>query len=342
MARLIIIGNGYDMSRLRGATSYKKFGKWLCKQYNLRIRCKNTLPDVNYICAYPGAFFKSIDSNFPNSISKEIDEKRNNFFATLLVNMIQELGDKNWNNFENDLANLRWLDYIEEDSNLDSKRSLGSPVSHRTEVITSAGGAFNSLFSDWVSSINYKSFKKRYFEKQIERINRNDTILIFNYTDTFERIFNLEPNDSRVCHIHGNATDKSSIVVGHGCFSKSNLSNMDNIIDYIQDVEAVLYKNTEKIIKQNQNTWGKIAKDFAKGLSNEIWVYGWQGKEADEPYLKKIIQIVNNSERDCTLFLNNYKCYGNKNKELWENNGFSGEIQLYKEKTFERIIEKWF
>lgn len=32
MGRLIIIGNGYDMGHLNGATSYKKFGEWLCEK----------------------------------------------------------------------------------------------------------------------------------------------------------------------------------------------------------------------------------------------------------------------------------------------------------------------
>ena len=37
MGRLIIIGNGYDMGHLNGATSYKKFGEWLCEKYKLTM-----------------------------------------------------------------------------------------------------------------------------------------------------------------------------------------------------------------------------------------------------------------------------------------------------------------
>lgn len=41
MGRLIIIGNGYDMGHLNGATSYKKFGEWLCEKYKLTMSSDN-------------------------------------------------------------------------------------------------------------------------------------------------------------------------------------------------------------------------------------------------------------------------------------------------------------
>ena len=73
MGRLIIIGNGYDMGHLNGATSYKKFGEWLCEKYKLTMSSDNnklpfsrfsiTLSTSCFLCGVSfsyAAFFSSL------------------------------------------------------------------------------------------------------------------------------------------------------------------------------------------------------------------------------------------------------------------------------------------
>lgn len=336
MARLIIIGNGYDMSRLNGATSYKEFGKWLCDRFNLSLKKKNNLPFSKDISVYTSDFYTNIIYGFPINVTEKIDDERNSFFAAMLVNMIQDLCDKDWSKFEDDLARLPWAKYIKKANRFFGEIKLcGSPVSYGTDFITSSVKTIYSLFSEWASELekkidNYNLVKKS-FENSVNEIKQNDSILVFNYTDTFEKIMSVESTDPRVCHIHGISSDKTSIVVGHGCFPKSNSSNMDNVSDYIKDTKVQLYKNVEKYIIDRHSFWDKISSDFSYDFSNEIWVYGWNGKGVDEPYLNKITQIVNNSKKECTLFLNNYKCDGYKKKKVWKRNGFHGNILFFKD-----------
>lgn len=254
MGRLIIIGNGYDMGHLNGATSYKKFGEWLCEKYKLTMSSDNNkLPFSRELNIYSGDFYRKIVTDFPYSDANAIDKKRNAFFAAMLVNMINELNDDNWSDFETDLGRLPWAKYIQKaDKYFGKHNSFGSPVSFGTEFITSSVGSITSMFAEWISSIDCSNIEKNGFDYNLKCINNDDTIIIFNYTDTFERLFCLSPEDSRVCHIHGKASDKKTIIVGHGgdranCKSK----NLDCCSDYMLEAKAVLYKDTEKIIKNN-------------------------------------------------------------------------------------------
>lgn len=330
MGRLIIIGNGYDLHHLKGATAYKEFGEWLCDKYSLSLENKNKLPFSKAIDVYTGNFYLNAICEFPTEVAEKIDDERNCFFAAMLVNMIQDLGNDTWNAFENDLAKLPWEKYIEEANTFFGSKSLcGSSVSYGTDFITSSVSTIYSLFSDWANTIDSTPLVKNSFQDKIKTINDDDTILIFNYTDTFERLFDLQSTDPRVLHIHGIAKEKDSIVVGHGDKQKSEFSVLDTVVDYIQDAETTLFKNTSAIIEKYKKTWEKIESDFSNGTCNEVWEYGWRGEDADEPYMEKIVQIVKNSNKDCTLFLNCHDCSGCEKKKLWKKNGFKGKILFF-------------
>ena len=332
MGRLIIIGNGYDMGHLNGATSYKKFGEWLCEKYKLTMSSDNNkLPFSRELNIYSGDFYRKIVTDFPSSDANAIDKKRNAFFAAMLVNMINELNDDNWSDFETDLGRLPWAKYIKKaDKYFGKHNSFGSPVSFGTEFITSSVGSITSMFAEWISSIDCSNIEKNGFDYSLKCINNDDTIIIFNYTDTFERLFCLSPEDSRVCHIHGKASDKKTIIVGHGgnrANCKSN--NLDCCSDYMLEAKAVLYKDTKKIIKNNDNVWQKIERDFIKGDSNEIYVYGWSCSKEDKPYLKKIIEIVEKTKKESSLFLCDYNNEGRIKRKSWIKNGFKGNITFF-------------
>lgn len=170
---------------------------------------------------------------------------------------------------------------------------------------------------------------KKEFEHRIHAIKDNDTIIIFNYTTTFEQLFDLMPTDQRVCHIHGISTRKGSIIVGHGDYTKYNIDNpLDSVSDYIKDVETLLYKDTKRIISTNENLWNKISKDFSNEKEcNEIYIYGWSGKNNDEDYINKILDIINFGKENCSLILSDYKGDGKEKEELWIKKGFEGKIE---------------
>ena len=105
------------------------------------------------------------------------------------------------------------------------------------------------MFAEWISSIDCSNIEKNGFDYSLKCINNDDTIIIFNYTDTFERLFCLSPEDSRVCHIHGKASDKKTIIVGHGrdrANCKSN--NLDCCSDYMPVSYTHLSGNDDQIV----------------------------------------------------------------------------------------------
>lgn len=90
IARLIILGNEYDISRFGGITAYKKLGEWLCERYNLSLCSYNKLPFTKNLNSYTDDFYKSVVCDFPPSLATNIDDVRKQFFATIPVNMIQD------------------------------------------------------------------------------------------------------------------------------------------------------------------------------------------------------------------------------------------------------------
>lgn len=327
MARLIIIGNGYDSAHLKNKTSYKDFSEWLCNKYQLDINGNNKLYFKLDIPTYNATFLNNLVNNNKYNIDIEkVDESRKELFATMLVNMIADLNNNNWSDFENDLGKLDWKKYIDEANKYYGNYCVpGSPVSYGTDLITSASRTIMDLFIGWIESIHIDDVKKDYIDKKIGNISNNDYFLIFNYTNTVEKVFSI-PKKDNLCYIHGTASNGDSIVVGHGDINKSGGSNLDNDKDYIKEAEAALYKNTKQIFKNHQAFFDNVKNDFCRSEINEIFVYGWNCSNSDKYYLTKIIDIANNT--DCNLYLNDYKGDGIIKENLWKNNGFKGTIKL--------------
>lgn len=327
MARLIIIGNGYDLAHLKNKTSYKDFSEWLCNKYQLDINGNNKLYFKLDIPTYNATFLNNLVNNNKYNIDIEkVDESRKKLFATMLVNMIADLNNNDWSDFENDLGKLDWKKYIDEANKYYGNYCVpGSPVSYGTDLITSASRTIMDLFIGWIESIHIDDVKKDYIDKKIGNISNNDYFLIFNYTNTVEKVFSI-PKKDNLCYIHGTVSNGNNIVVGHGDINKSGGSNLDNDDDYIKEAEAALYKNTEQIFENHQAFFDNVEIDFYNCKNNEIYVYGWNCSDSDKYYLNKIINIVNGNY--CTLYLNNYNGHGFIKEKTWKDEGFNGKIEL--------------
>lgn len=329
MARLIIIGNGYDLAHLNGQTSYKKFSEWLCDKYKLKIEGGNELDFTLSLSTYDGKFLKQFGNNEEyNKHIIEIDDGRKRIFSAMLVNMMADLGDESWSDFEKNLGNLPWKKYINEANAFYKNYSAEySPVPYGTDLITSASGTILELFAGWVKTIEIENIKRDKIDNKIGKIKNNDFFLIFNYTNTIEKVFPINRNKN-LCYIHGSVLNNDEIIVGHGESSKSKLTNLDTEDDYILGAEAVLYKNVEKIIKKHGHFFKVVKNTFSRDNNNEIYVYGWNGRGVDMKYLKKIVAIVKCSNSRCKLYINNYNGDGKKKEKLWIKKGFSGDIKL--------------
>ena len=329
MARLIIIGNGYDLAHLIGRTSYEKFSEWLCDNYDLKIEGGNEIDFTLSLSTYDGKFLKQFGNNEEyNKHIIEIDDGRKRIFSAMLVNMIADLGDQNWSDFENDLGNLPWKKYINEaNEHYENYYATGSPVPYGTDLITSASGTILELFAEWVKTIKVENIKRYMIDEKIGTIKNNDFFLIFNYTNTIEKVFSINCKEN-LCYIHGSVLNNDEIIVGHGESNKSKPTNLDTEDDYILEAEAVLYKNTEKIIEKHNIFFETIKKNFSSDINNEIYVYGWNGRGIDEDYLDEIISIVKNCKSECKLYINDYNGDGKAKEEFWEQKGFLGKTKL--------------
>lgn len=350
MARLFLIGNGYDISR-RGDTSYKNFKTWLETEYG-DIK-KEVFIDgrINYalfneaiahrISVLKEIFvYKNVDEAekanvlFNNLEKEEFDSDLCLTIAILFESMKRLNDEANWKHFEENLAAIPFKDFIEgyrkynKDNLIEKSPSLGSPVDYETEI--SCSNSIRKLFSMWITNLPKMVLQRKAYENYIiSNIRQDDIFIIFNYTKTIEEYF-CNSDDTIFYHLHGTADNKDSIIVGHNCKEKSKGTPLDTEEDYVNESYAALYKNPETVIKNNNKLWDKISN--SKEL--EIYEYGWSCSEVDSDYLSKIASIINSNNITYSLHLNDFGNCGKNKAKQWRKCGLDkkyGNIILYLE-----------
>lgn len=315
MTRLFIIGNGYDLSKGM-KTSYYDFKKWLETKYEkdssdyyaLSENKKINYLKCNNVSSLPPKIMKELMIGKNATEEKELEklvseetEKRKKLASGILFYSMNRHKGKYWNNFEKNLSTIPFKK-IAKRYNIDHAGQ---------ELLTSLYSEIISLFIEWINSIENVKLKKKAFEQNIiKEIHDNDLFIIFNYTKTIETIFNVDDSE-KFYHIHGTCENKDSIIIGHNCKKKSKWTNLETIKDYVNECYAILYKNPELVIKENEKLWRKIAN------SKEIIIYeyGWSCSGVDSDYIKEIISLV--KDKKVYLYLNNYNNEGIKKKKQW-------------------------
>lgn len=243
-----------------------------------------------------------------------------------------------WNQFETELGYPDVLEYIDEtafenqpdfgsDDFRDRDYHVGQFVAE--DEIGSLVSEIKDTFSDWIESLpGPKSDKKIMMEK-------DDAFFInFNYTDTLQKLYNVEP--TVILFIHGNARMGSDLVLGHnrpydeleaefapdlpeppGNISGEELAKWfydfsDCGEDYIhqsvrEEVVSQIYrlkKDTETIIRMNRDTFDSFQE------VESVFIYGLSFSPVDEPYLDEIISKLNINSTKWTV-----SCYSNSDKE---------------------------
>jgi hypothetical protein len=143
----------------------------------------------------------------------------------------------------------------------------------------------------WVESIDTK-------KDAVYKINKDSVFLTFNYTDTLENVYCIDPDNIK--HIHGYVKNKKEeLVIGH-CNQKAisyalekkkeaeikfvdfEVSTFDRVSKYCN---ATL-KRTSRIIDENTH--------FFKNLSDvdEVIIIGHSLNTVDMPYFKKVLNSI--------------------------------------------------
>lgn len=278
---LYIIGNGFD--RYHGlSTSYQLFAFFLQERYS---------EIYELFTEYYG--LPDLDINDKNSY-----------------------WDPLWAQFESALTDLDFETVL--DDNTDYLANPGSEDfrdrdwhAYQFEM----EGIVNKLTKDL-----YKAFKEfilrvdfpEEMDHKLLSVEHNSIFLNFNYTDTLEKYYGIKP--SRILYIHGKAKNPDdTLILGHGVdpsefeeeeekqpeglneeelerwrdqmedkYEYSYSSGKEELMSYFK----TSYKSTSEIIKDNVASFGQFSK------VNKIIVLGHSISEVDQPYFRKIIEIL--------------------------------------------------
>ena len=143
----------------------------------------------------------------------------------------------------------------------------------------------------WVESIDTK-------KEAVYKIDKDSVFLTFNYTDTLERVYGIDPDNIK--HIYGYVKNKKEeLVIGH-CNQKTISYALEkkkeaetNFVDFavstfdrVSKYCETTLKRTSRIIDEN--------KDFFESLRDvdEVIIVGHSLNMVDMPYFKKVFNSI--------------------------------------------------
>ena len=254
----------------------------------------------------------------PYSSFRNFLEKNHESFLTMFEAMyhIQPLDDtepwytdaaqKRWN--ESVLKSL-WFCFEEEIGFPDAEGMYDSALSLVGAMPTV--GIKDTLDWHWQKEYGFSSDLQKYVLEWLETIDTtaasikkkalvgadSDLFITFNYTDTLERVYGIQ----NVLHIHGSVPSCSGIppIMGHGNkwiidkyrreankAANSGIEWSASIYTAVADFCESLYKDTDKIITQNENYFSNLH------TVDQIISLGLSYGNVDIPYLERIAAAV--------------------------------------------------
>ncbi|GLI51488.1 hypothetical protein TSYNTROOL_15740 [Tepidanaerobacter syntrophicus] len=217
---LIIIGNGFDI--WRGIpTSYNQFRKYY-------------LSHRDEIMKRLGIKKRVFQDEMGQKISiSDVELIYGNPFEP------RQLSDQFWNKFENSLNQLD----AEKLNLFFGKDRKG--LREMRKSIRDASRIMREAFCNWIGEITINNEDASY------RFGNNCLFINFNYTDTLQKHFNVREENEY--HVHGEATDKDSIIFGHSThpqLPEETLYQFRGRFRGLYFVEEILYE-TDKHVQDN-------------------------------------------------------------------------------------------
>lgn len=273
--KLYIIGNGFDLAHDL-PTSYTDFYDWL----------RGTNYQVDNTKDY-SEFVSQMDEIFVHANNGKPIEW--------------------WSDFENALGHLQIGEYIEsvaeeyeikdpEDEHYKAPSALAEQVYAHVDYIAKPWGLdeIQAKFSEWIRNIPVYEDVEPCFTA--EDIDKDGLFLTFNYTDTLEKLYGINP--SNILHIHGQASNpEAKIIVGHltqydsrnYAKTEEKLFGVDaDIFPLLVDTMNGLKKPVEEILMNNHDWFDNLAKQNI----TEIHLYGLSFGEIDDDYFNIIHELL--------------------------------------------------
>lgn len=179
---IVVIGNGFDIWQGLN-THYSEFQEYYLKHRNeimkkLRIKLHKYIDQDG-----EEVQVNDVEIIYGNPFSPS--ELKEDFFWTFETSL-ESIDAERLNTFF--------------DKNKKGLRRMNRSIQNAKRILQEA-------FCDWIQKISIDKKEVGY------RFGNNCVFINFNYTDTLMKNFNVK--EGMICHIHGNANDKDSIIVGH-------------------------------------------------------------------------------------------------------------------------------
>lgn len=211
-----------------------------------------------------------------------------------LIRIIDECSAKNWSNLETCLGNEFIYNIVYDNEwayksiDFDDDNIFNSIYDNEdmTRSIVGAYCILMKLFKKWVftelANIDFTKVKKLKRKPTFKK----SLFLTFNYTLTLEKLYNISSNN--ICHIHGNASDRTSnIYFGHGDDKEFNgFEYYIGVVDGYKELKKALRKNTTQAIADNLSFFRRLSR------IRKIYSYGFSFSEVDMVYLEEISRYV--------------------------------------------------
>lgn len=195
---------------------------------------------------------------------------------TLWSDLESALGEYNVKDIMDDMFEGHTLDIDHISS------SIGEVDAEVTENFVPLRERLNEQFSSWVRSMDFSRISR----KSLYGFDPSGLFLVFNYTDTLEKVYGV--SSSQVLHIHGDAGNLADeLIVGHDKLYKE-VPQEDDFYDrteyqhQIANVINGLYKDTAKIISRHHEFFSQLSS------IDTVVVYGHSIADVDLPYFQEI------------------------------------------------------
>lgn len=310
MKKLFIIGNGFDRAHgLR--TGYENFHKYL----------KATYPDADENVDQLPYVFQDKDGGL------DCDDNEAVGFLMRIITQA-EPDSKQWSALEESLGILDYsevfdglIEQIDNEGDVDlwSNAYQNEDTANDLSVVIEK---LSDYFTDWIETLDLSKTRQiASFKKLIES---DDIFLNFNYTETLEMVYQIK--NENVCHIHGKRGE--TLILGHGREEKEeeysrNMGWYTGAEDILSEIHNMLKKDTGRAINRHE----KFFRLLNKGIDS-IYSHGFSFGEVDQPYIKKICEIL--PTENITWYLNDFD---KSQLSLFEKQlrcaGFKGKISTF-------------
>lgn len=334
MARLFIIGNGFDLAH-GFKTRYSNFRDWMMEQLieaGVTMEQLEEVPEIPFSCM--------------GNHGEEYDQKE----LTKLLMWLLIYGshiDEDWNEFEDALYYLD-LQAVMGEATMFIEDSMHnedySPSENRrdkqmfcteqdyqmcAEALRDASVMIKEFFRKWIDTVSIDDGKIAFGWDVIcnkgAGIRPDDVFINFNYTETLEKIYSVP--ETQVYHIHGYRKKDCELIVGHGDDESRNF-NTEHIItaDLLEEAIRNLRKDTDAVIRNSGDLWQTIRDTEI----SEVYSFGFSFNEVDLPYINRVSWELG-AYRDVVWHLNkrDHGEKNDKNRHIIRSCGFAGTFDEY-------------